>query len=172
MPAVFLEAVTQPGTDEIQLLRTNSSVFATGVVILFTTPRDVDSCLALADTIHKGRPAILLACPVTPDLFGELRLKEFLRLAQRRFGQHTLSGQRVRWLTYYCAADADPVAELLNSNRVVILRRRWWRSWGRRLSVAETLQAGSLTVYFARQSHESPASRKNLAASSGGVGFK
>jgi hypothetical protein len=151
---MYVEVVVEPGTDVVQFWPVPGvDAFValwTGrrVVVVFTTPSEARTGLEFAKSLAVS-PGVrtLLVCPVTPGLFGRLRLARFLGFAKRLtdLARHSNSG-RLRLVVWPCSIGHDVVEDFASARSIVLVRTRWWRKWGRSRPKTAALKADSLTL--------------------------
>lgn len=137
---MYVEVVPTPEGGDVQFCAAPSAYFwrdhpqaGARVVVVFTTPSEAEDALNLAFRLAVSPSVrVLLVCPVTRSLAGLLRLGLCLRFAKRRLASLAQkSSAPLRMLIWPCKAGCDVIDRFISARSIVIIRRRWWRSWDR-----------------------------------------
>ena len=154
---MYVEVLAKPGIEEVQICCVPTSLHpadpdrdAVRIVVVFTTGEDATIALSFARALCADSGArIWLVCPVTRTLLGRYRLERFIRYAQQC--AHALPANAsncLRFLACPFSAGQDPVERLSSAHAVVLVRNRWWRSWGRDVGNAMVLRTKGVSLFL------------------------
>ena len=118
------------------------------LVVVFTGPETLTS-LALAYLLAGSDLGVWCICPVTRSCLGGLRFCRFVRFVREcvRDIPAELLG-RTRFISWPCQTGQDPVACFSDARSIVLIQRRWWRTWGRCCEVAQIGRAGPVSLFM------------------------
>ena len=151
-----VEIIIRPGSEYVQLHTVENAQHylrekrtAVQVLAVFTNRSETEAALHVAELLATG-PAIhiVLVCPVfMPSLFGPIRIQRFVDFVRNRYdGLPAGLQERFHSLVWPCTKDQDIIEQLSSPRSIVIVRRRWWRPWGRSIPESQMMNVNGMCL--------------------------
>lgn len=151
-----IEIIIRPGSEHVQLciiedaqayLRETGA--AARIIAVFTNCSETQAALHLAQILAPSPDIhIVLVCPVlVPSLFGPIRIQRFVDFARKRSDALPARAQeKLHSVVWPLRQEQEVIEQLSSARSVVLVRRRWWRQFGRSIPEAQYMKVNTISL--------------------------